>query len=230
MTPTLFLHGALGTSSQLEHLMNLAAIDGEKTALTFEGHGRESSVSRPFRIEHFAENVLRYMNEHNIEQANFFGYSMGGYVALCLAKTAPERVGRIATLGTVLTWTPEKAASETGLLIPEKIEEKVPRFAQMLKEAHPHGWKDVVLKTKDLLEHLGENPLIAESEWESLTHFVRLHVGDRDHTADPEETLRVLKKLPAGELCMLPATPHPIQKMNLPLLASSLNEFFNQTE
>ncbi len=225
MNPILFLHGALGTEEQFQSLISGLKIDERLHRITFEGHGEAEKKERPFRIEHFAENTLLYMDQHGIDQADFFGYSMGGYVALYLAKTQPERVGRIATLGTVLTWNPEKSANETVFLNPEKIEEKVPAFAKMLEKDHPNDWKRVVTKTAELLTHLGNNPLINEEDWEKITHPIRIQIGDRDTTADLNNTVHIFKKIPNAELIVLPNSPHPIYKADKEILLQSLVDF-----
>src|SRR5215204_518158 len=128
----LLLHGALGASDQFAALSPLLGGRYELHLLDFEGHGPLPLPSRSFRIEHFAENVRDYLEGHGIEQANIFGYSMGGYVACTLALTHPHLAGSIATLGTKYYWDQETAAREVGMLDPEKIAAKVPRYAQAL--------------------------------------------------------------------------------------------------
>ena len=76
------------------------------------------------------------MNENYIQTIDIFGYSMGGYVALWLARFYPDRVGKIFTLGTKLKWNDEEAEKEIKMLNPEKVELKVPAFAQQLAERH----------------------------------------------------------------------------------------------
>lgn len=78
MNPILFLHGALGTSDQLKPLVEELDLDQTIHLLNFEGHGTETGTSRPFRIEYFAENVLQYMDDHKIEQADFLGIAWVG--------------------------------------------------------------------------------------------------------------------------------------------------------
>ncbi|MCC5914005.1 MAG: alpha/beta fold hydrolase [Balneolaceae bacterium] len=227
MKPLYFLHGALGTEKQLHSLMAEMENREHFRTLTFEGHGKQEMPDRPFRIEHFAENLLVDMDRREIESADIFGYSMGGYVALWLALHHPERVGRVATLGTVLEWSPEKATSETRFLNIEKMKKKVPEFVAFLAKEHPSGWEEVAAKTDELLTHLGANPLIEGADWERIKQPVRFHTGDRDATATPDSAFRIVGKLPFAELCTLPGTPHPVQKANLPLLAASLEQFFN---
>lgn len=227
MNPILFLHGALGTSDQLKPLVEQLDLDQTIHLLNFEGHGSGTGTSRPFQIEYFAENVLQYMDDHKINKADFFGYSMGGYVAMYIAKNHPQMVGRIATLGTVLKWNADISEREVRFLNANKIREKVPQFANELEKRHPAGWEEVAAKTKELLLNLGKEPEISDSEWEEIPHPVRVHVGDRDATAGVGQSLEVSKMLQNGELMVLPNTPHPIEKVNLKLLASSLSDFFN---
>lgn len=227
MNPIIMLHGALGTSVQLKKLAAHLESNSPIHLINFEGHGSKSLPERPFRMEYFAENVLDYMDQHNIEQADFFGYSMGGYVAMILAKEQPDRVGRIATLGTVLTWSSEIADRECRFLNPEKIKEKVPAFAAELNKRHPAGWEKVSAKTKDLLMDLGNNPRISVSELSKISQLVRIHVGDRDETAGIQQSLDVYKKLQNGEFMVLPNTAHPIERADVKILADSLNAFFN---
>lgn len=223
----LFLHGALGEQGMFTDLKKHMSDSYEIHTLNFEGHGLRGPSERAFSIQNFSENVLHYMQENRIDQADIFGYSMGGYVALYMAIGSPEKVRRISTLGTILTWSKEIAEREGKLLHPDKIEDKVPRFAEMLHKNHPHGWKEVVNKTKDLLAYLGNQPPINKKDWETIKHSVRLHVGDRDKTAGLESTTKIFAQLINGELCVLPRTPHPFQKVKSTLLENSLREFFN---
>lgn len=227
MEPIIFLHGALGTSDQLEPLIEQLGIEQPIHRINFEGHGSEAGKARPFRIEHFAENVVDHMEAQGIKQADLFGYSMGGYVAMYLAKNHPKKVRRIATLGTVLKWSTDVSEREIRFLNPDKIREKVPQFAKELENRHPSGWEEVTAKTKDLLIDLGSEPRISEADWGQISHSVRIHTGDRDATAGIEQSLDVCKKLENGELMVLPNTPHPIEQANLKLLTCSFNDFFS---
>ena len=226
MNPLILLHGALGTSEQVMLLADKLNADSPVHLLNFEGHGSETIPERPFRMEHFAENVLNYMEENSIEKADLFGYSMGGYVALLLGLHHAERVGKISTLGTVLKWSPEVAGREVKFLNPDKIKEKVPQFAQELDRRHPGNWERVTAKTKDLLTGLGNDPRIKDSDWSKIKNKVRIHVGDRDQTAGLTQSIEVYGSLLNGELVVLPNSPHPIEKVDMDLLVASLNGFY----
>lgn len=226
--PLILLHGALGTEQQFDKLVPKLTQEGSIHRFNFEGHGQAGSLEGPLKMDYFVENVLGYMQEHNLPKANFFGYSMGGYVALLLAKENPEKVNKIATLGTIFQWNPAVAERESRYLYPEKIKEKVPDFAERLANLHPDGWELLVEKTREMLLKLGHSPKIKEEDWKSLDLAVRLHIGDQDNTADLAVTISVFKQLQNAELCVLPGTPHFIEKVDFSLLAQSLASFFSE--
>ncbi|HEX9988931.1 MAG TPA: alpha/beta fold hydrolase [Chloroflexia bacterium] len=223
----LLLHGALGASEQFAPLMPLLSDRYNVHSLDFEGHGKASLRERPFRMEHFAENIRDYMEQHAIERTHIFGYSMGGYVAVTLASTHPHLVQSIATLGTKYHWDNEIAARETALLDTEKIAAKVPHYARALAERHTAaGWETVVSHTRDLLMHLAEQRGLRAENVAHIQQRVRVMIGDRDSTVSLTESVEIYHALPNGEMEVLPSTPHQFEKVPLGRLAFSLAEFF----
>jgi pimeloyl-ACP methyl ester carboxylesterase len=226
-TALILLHGALGDATQLVPLAE--RIDRERTPTIFEleGHGSTPLRGRPLRIESFAEAVLGAMDQAGIARADFFGYSMGGYVALYLAATAPDRVARVATLATKLAWTPETAQRECALLDAATIRAKVPKFAAALEAKHTAaGWEALLTHTADLLRDLGSRPRITDETLASIGQPVRIAVGDRDATVTVDECVAAVRQIPNGELEVHPRTPHPFEKAPVERLARSLSEFF----
>lgn len=225
--PLLLLHGALGDASQMAPLATHLADRTPVEIVEFEGHGATPARDRPFRIQHFAENVLDRMKARSAGPVDLFGYSMGGYVALYLAASAPEQVRRVATLATKLAWTPEVAARECAMLDADTIRAKVPRFADALARRHTAAGMDTVLqKTAEMLRSLGEAPLLSSDALSAIEHPVRLAVGDRDATVGLDETAAAARCLPNGELEVHPRTPHPFEKVPLDRVARSILEFF----
>jgi pimeloyl-ACP methyl ester carboxylesterase len=88
----LLLHGTAASKAQFNELVPLLSPHFAVHTLDFEGHGSSPERDRPFSIEHFAENVVNYLDSHHLIYSYFFDYIMGGYVALYLALVQPERV------------------------------------------------------------------------------------------------------------------------------------------
>jgi pimeloyl-ACP methyl ester carboxylesterase len=228
MTHLVLLHGALGVSSQLTALSDALAPYFHMHRLDFEGHATARDRGRPFRVAHFVQNVLDLLDDKGIERASFFGYSMGGYVALALALEHPTRVAKVATLGTKFRWDPDTAAREATRLDPATIRAKVPRFADTLEARHQTagGWELVLGRTADFLRDLGAHPTLTDETLGAITHPVRVIVGDRDNTVSVEESTAVSHALGAGSLTVLPNTTHPIEQVDVGSLASVLIDFF----
>jgi len=224
MNPIILLHGALGSSSQLQSLAKLLEDKGRKVfLLNFSGHSGRVFSSDGFGIETFAKDLLELLNENKIEQADVFGYSMGGYVALWLAHLHPHRLGKIVTLGTKFDWSPESAEKEIRKMNAEKIEAKIPAFARLLQTRHsPNDWKEVLSKTATMMRSLGENSLLTEVVLSKIKSPVQILLGDQDDMADLNFSKQVSTWLSYGSFGLLQNTPHPIEKVNLSEIVQKL--------
>ncbi|MEL6988063.1 MAG: alpha/beta fold hydrolase, partial [Bacteroidota bacterium] len=176
----LLLHGALGSQDQFKTLTPLLESNFDVYTFNFKGHGDKVS-DKAFSIELFAQNVISFLQENQIECANIFGFSMGGYVALHLAKQFPEMVKSIVTLGTKFDWTPASAQIEIKMLNPTVIEEKVPKFARHLEAMHaPNDWKQLLHKTAQMMVDLGAQKILDASTLASIQQPVSISIGSLD--------------------------------------------------
>ena len=228
MKHLLLLHGALGAKSQFKELL---AIPGNfhVHALNFSGHGGTDFPAGEFSMELFANDVLKYMDKERIESVSIFGYSMGGYVAMYLAKYHPGKVENVITLATKFHWDVTIAEKEAKMLDPQVMEQKIPAFAKQLQERHaPQDWKKVVEGTRKLLITLGAKNTLTIEDYKTITTPSLLLLGDRDKMVTLDETVAVYKNLSAGQLGIIPATPHPFELANAQLLAGYINRFIYQ--
>src|SRR5215213_4562309 len=129
MQHLLFLHGAIGGSDQLMPLSKALSADFSVHNLDFPGHAGKA-MPAAFSIPLFSTYVKDYCDQHALKQVSVFGYSMGGYVGMYLAKQHPALVRKLATLATKFHWNEETAAREIKMLQPAVIEQKLPLFAQ----------------------------------------------------------------------------------------------------
>jgi pimeloyl-ACP methyl ester carboxylesterase len=226
MTPLVLLHGALGSAAQFDALRPYLPGGRPVFALNLPGHGGVPA-DEPFSMAHFSGYVLDFLEKENLEQADIFGYSMGGYVALHLAWKHPERVRRIFTLGTKLDWSPETAAGMSRMFDVGKIEAKVPQFAEMLaKMHHPLDWKDVCRNTAAFLHNLGNGQGLPPEAFPQISCPVLIGLGELDNVVTPEESRAVAEILPFGRFEILAGCKHPIEQVNVVHLAEQLRDFF----
>lgn len=225
MQPLLLLHGAIGASRQLVPLVGLLRDSRKIYAPDFTGHGGRP-IDGHFSMKILAEDVLQFMEKEGIEKADVFGYSMGGYVGMYLAKHYPEKVRRIITLATKYHWDEATAAKEVKMLDPEKIQQKIPSFADTLKERHaPNDWREVLKKTADMMLALGCDNTLKAEDYTSINIPALLLIGDRDKMITLEETIAVYKALPYAQMGILPDTQHPIEQTDIELLGMMIKRF-----
>ncbi len=226
MLPILLLHGAIGAMDQLEDIeINLAG-SFLVHRLNFTGHGGSPFDDQPFSIKLFAEEVINFLDKNEIASIHIFGYSMGGYVALYLAKYHPQKIKKIITLATKFNWDEAIAANEIKMLNAEKIEEKLPAFASTLQKRHaPNNWKTVLEKTAAMLLEMGKDNPLKKGDYLNIQHSTLLMLGDSDKMVTLDETLEVYKNLPNAQLAILPNTAHPIEMVNADKLVYELKAF-----
>jgi pimeloyl-ACP methyl ester carboxylesterase len=231
MQDILLLHGALGAADQLQPLAGLLAKDYKVHTLSFSGHGGLALPDQPLSIELFAAEVIDFLSEKQLDVTNIFGYSMGGYVGMYLAKHHPERVNRIITLATKFHWDETIAAREQKMLDPDKIAAKLPAFAASLQERHaPTDWKELLTETSAMLGRLGQDNTLKPGDYTGITNPALVLIGDSDQMITLEETVAVFKALPAARMGMLPGTKHPIEQVNLTCLVFMIRQFLSEQE
>jgi pimeloyl-ACP methyl ester carboxylesterase len=223
MKNIILLHGALGAKTELLPLANTLSEDFQVHVLEFEGHG-ETPIKFGFSIPHFADNLKTFITDNKFEGADVFGYSMGGYVALYLAANYPELLGDIITLGTKFHWTPEVASQEVRMLNPEKIEEKVPKFAAYLAQLHgADSWKQNMSNTAQLMLDLGNNELL-HNLFVQVKNTCHIMLGDADEMVTRDESLKATSAIPNANFQLLENTVHPIARVHVEFLAEKIRE------
>lgn len=228
MQQILLLHGAIGAANQLSLLQEELADSFSVYRLNFKGHGGSPYAAAPFSIKLFAAEVIAFLDKKEISSIPVFGYSMGGYVAMYLAKYHPERVNKIITLATKFNWNETIAANETKMLNAGKIETKLPDFAAALQKRHaPNDWKTVLEKTAAMLIKMGKDNPLKPEDYPAILHPVLLMLGDRDKMVTLDETVEVYKNLPKAQLTILPNTAHPLEMVNQARLAYEIRSFLS---
>lgn len=228
MKHLLLLHGAVGAKEQLQPLAYLLKDEYSIHLFNFNGHGGKPFAANEFSINSFANELHAFILEKQIEHACVFGYSMGGYVALFLAKRYPHLFHKVVTLATKFHWNETIAAKETAMLNAEVILEKLPAFAEQLKERHqPNDWQLLLNKTKEMLLQMGKENPMQLSDYAAINIPVLLLLGDNDKMVTKEETTAVQQQVPNADFQLLQNTAHPIEKTDLQQLASVIRNFCN---
>ncbi|MBK8899954.1 MAG: alpha/beta hydrolase [Anaerolineaceae bacterium] len=107
--PIILLHGWINSWDVWREMMiNLANTRRYRVyALDFWGFGDSAKATQiqttTFQIDSYVEMVNQFMDALGIQKAPIFGHSMGGTVALQMSFSHPERVEKVALVGSPVT-------------------------------------------------------------------------------------------------------------------------------
>jgi len=95
-TPLLLLHGGLfDIDLQFGELLPSLAVTRRVIAADFQGHGRTNDIDRPLTCADLASDVVGLLQHLDVPQADVFGFSVGGGVAIHLAIRHPELIRKV---------------------------------------------------------------------------------------------------------------------------------------
>ena len=224
----LLLHGALGSASQLRSLQEAFSDSFDCHSFDFLGHGSNSGTGE-FSMKSLSVQIGEELNFLGWDDCAVFGYSMGGYAALCYMMDNPGRIRRLYTLGTKFDWTPETAEKESRMLNPQKIEEKVPAFAQALSQRHGESnWKHLLNNTASMMKGLGLKPELSSERLKTLHTPVRIGRGEKDNMVSKMESVQAAVDLPLGSYTEWAQVHHPIEKVPVKMAVQAVSGFLRQ--
>ncbi|MGN1167574.1 MAG: alpha/beta fold hydrolase [Lachnospiraceae bacterium] len=126
--PTILLHGNGEDCSYFKGQIDELSKQYHVYAIDTRGHGKTPRGNMPFTIQQFAEDLLEFMDEHQIEKAHLIGFSDGGNIAMIFAIQYPHRVKRLILNGANLNAGGVKRTTqipiEIGYRIAKKFEDK----------------------------------------------------------------------------------------------------------
>jgi pimeloyl-ACP methyl ester carboxylesterase len=157
--------------------------------------------------EAMADDVAALLKELKIEQADIFGYSMGGVVGLAVAIRHPNLVRKLAINGSQFgklddAYEPESAKQFRNLpadFAPPLLKSPYDKVAP-----NPKNWPVLVAKIKKMvLEFKG----FTREEMKSIKAPVLITLGDRDGVR-PEHAVEMFRLIPNAQLALFPGADH----------------------
>ena len=97
-TPLVLIHGFGGDLKNW--MLNHAALAHGRRVIAFDlpGHGGSSKDVGPGTLEFFADVTAQMLDHFNLSRVHVMGHSLGGGIALTLARTAPGRVASLSLI------------------------------------------------------------------------------------------------------------------------------------
>lgn len=215
--PLVVLHGAYMTIDAMGEVVPGLAETRQVIAVELQGHGRTADIDRPLTYEQMADDVAALLRHLEIEEADVFGFSLGGSVALQTAIRHPEVVRKLVVASA--SYTSEGVHPEVWATI-ETITPELFAGTPILEEytrlaPNPDDFPTLV----DKLKQLDMEPFAWPSEViRAIEAPTLLIIGDSDGTR-PEHAVEMFRLLgggvfgdiaglPKSQLAVLPGTSH----------------------
>ncbi|MGV9818645.1 alpha/beta fold hydrolase [Nocardia xishanensis] len=237
--PSLFTDGQTGWGAQTALLHRL----GWRTLLVDPyGTGESDSPARLFTMEECADAAVRALDAFRVDHAVFLGLSWGGFVALRVALTAPERVialvlsnssarrmsplerqrDRLLSLLVRIGIPSRLGKSVVAQLLGEYTRRHDPEFATQL--AHSIDRLDNVGLSRAMRSVLAERTSVVDA-LARITAPTLVIDGAEDRAFTRTHSAELAKRIPGAQLEILPRTGHLAPRESALAVSALIEQF-----
>ena len=189
--PLILLHGNGEDCSYFVHQMEPFAKHFRVIAIDTRGHGQTPRGEASFSIRQFAEDLLDFMNLHQIEKAHILGFSDGGNIAMVFALMHPERVEKLILNGANLNASGVKRKVQIPIEIGYRI-------AKIFATKSPAARKNA-----EMLGLMVNDPNVKAEELSCIQNPTLVIAGEKDMIKDSHTRL-IAKSIPETMLSIIP--------------------------
>lgn len=235
--PLVLIHGALSATGTSFGTV-LPGLVKSRTVISVEqqSHGHTYDIDRPLRTESMADDSVSLLRQIGVQQADFFGYSMGAGIAFEIAVRYPHMVRKLV----LASFAHRIDGMHPGLL--DGLEQLKPEMLfgspfhdEYLRLApRPEDFPKMFGRVMDLNRNIKS---WTDDDVRSLQPPVLLIIGDSD-IVRPEGAVEMFRLLgggvsgdnmglPKSRLAILPAASHIGVSMRGDWLAPMINEFLD---
>ncbi len=223
--PVVLLHGALGSEADLAPLQQALGTLVPVIALNLSGHGGRPLPTRLSMVE-WAADVLTQLDTLGVRRAAFAGYSLGGYLALYLARHHPERVVGVMTLATKVVFDERTGRTLAHLADPLRVASRAPELSTHFAQVHaPQDWTCVAQANRQLFLDLAESPALTDDDLRAIRCPALVVSGAQDQIVSAQETERLAHLLTDGRLLLFRGQAHPLGVVPLQSLEPHLRSW-----
>jgi pimeloyl-ACP methyl ester carboxylesterase len=197
--PVLLIHGVGGDSSNWGPIVERLRTRFDLIAMDLRGHGKSDLITGPGDAQDLACDAAQVLDEAGVAKCRVVGFSLGGAVAQALTLGFPQRVQKLAVIGTVCGRTPEEKARALERV--EFLKQHGPAaiaeanrerwFTDAFRNAHPDIVERRVAQVKacDPASYLHAFTVFCTADFADRLHEIRVPAlvvtGEHDSAATP---------------------------------------------
>lgn len=186
-TPLILLHGNGENSDYFKGQIDAFAGLFHVYALDTRGHGRTPRGEAPFTIRQFADDLLGFMDERRIANANLLGFSDGANIAMVFAIRHPDRVDRLILNGANLN----AGGVKRSVQIPIELGYRIARCFS--------GRSESAGRNAEMLGLMVNEPNVSSAELAGIRAKTLVIAGTRDMIKEAHTRL-IAESIPDAEL------------------------------
>jgi len=153
--PLILLHGQFATASMFYPILPDLAQHRQVVLIEQQGHGHTADINRPLSFAQMGRDTAELLSQLGITEADMFGYSAGGTVALQLAKSNPHLIRKLALASTVYSmdgyfpYIVEGLKHASAEAFPSQMKQEYERVAP-----HPENWSKLIAKGAEMAKNV----------------------------------------------------------------------------
>ena len=159
-------------------------------ALDTRGHGKTPRGNAPFTIRQFADDLLGFMDAHQIGKAHLLGFSDGGNIAMVFALKYPSRVNRLILDGANLNTKGVKRSVQ----IPIEIGYRIARLFAKRRES--------AKRNAEMLGLMVNDPNVSPKELARIQAKTLVMAGTKDMIKE-EHTRLIARSIPDAQIVFI---------------------------
>lgn len=188
--PIILLHGNGENCDYFQGQIDEFSKQYHVYAIDTRGHGKTPRGDMPFTIRQFADDLLGFMNEHQIEKAHMLGFSDGGNIAMVFAIHYPDRVNRLILNGANLNANGVKRSTQIPIEIGYRIARKF------------SGKSDSARLNAEMLGLMVNEPNVTPRELAKIQARTLVIAGTKDMIRE-EHTRVIAENIPDANLVLI---------------------------
>lgn len=238
--PVLLIHGVGGDAGNWDPIATRLRTRFDVMAMDLRGHGGSDLIRGPVDVDDFARDAVQVLDDAGVGRCGVAGFSLGGAVALALALHFPERVDKLALIGTVCGRSPQQQARAL-----ERVEYLRQHGTAALAEGNRERWfsdafrranPEVVdrrvaqVSASDTESYLRAFTVFCTAEFADRLHEIRaptlVVTGEHDVAATPEMARAMGERIAGAQVHVLPKLHHSVLIEAPAQVAALLERFF----
>lgn len=121
--PLLLIHGNNSSMASFDNQLEVLSKKYQVIGLDSRGQGNSSSDDMKLTYELMADDVNVFLNKMNLKNVNVLGWSDGGNIAVILGMEHPDKVKKMAIMGTVLYNNETSVDPEINKILKQQVKE-----------------------------------------------------------------------------------------------------------